>query len=222
MEYDDFELGALINAIGELARRSLGTLVPVFFAIFALGFAVDYFFGDAIWAGVVVGIGQFVIGYFFAKELARDAGLLAPGAIGPGFGAYFGVSFLVGLGTGIGYLLLIIPGIFLQIRWMFAFPILFSPEDNAQGTDSIARSWAMTGKVFWKLLAGWVMGLIFTAIAFYAYIYWAFVPDQPTHLLGLAVANAATAASAVYALLLGFAAFLLSRNDRAELERIFA
>jgi hypothetical protein len=156
------------------------------------------------------------------KGLAQHSGLLAEGEEGPGFGSYFGMSFVIGLGTSVGYLLLVLPGIFLSIRWMLAFPFLFSGKTYEGSDGAIGSSWAMTGPVFWKLLAGYIVSIVFTAIGIYAYVLYAGAFDPTMKHVWLAVAAIANAASTIYMLVLAFASFLLLRNDNEELARIFA
>ncbi len=62
-----------------------------------------------------------------------------------------GLGILVGLGTMLGMLLLIIPGIILALGWSIAAPVL---SLEGQGiTDSISRSWELTkGYKRWLLL----------------------------------------------------------------------
>lgn len=222
MQDTEFDFNVLIDAMGELARRSLATLVPVFLALVAVSLTVDFYFAEYALASFFVAVIQFVISYFLAKGLARHSGLLAEGDEGPGFWAYFGVSFVIGLGTSVGYLLLVLPGIFLSVRWMLAFPFLFSGETYDGSTGSISSSWAMTGPVFWKLLAAYIVSIVLLAISMYAYYLYASTLDPATEFVWLSVANVASAASTIYMLVLGFAAFLSLRTDKEELERIFA
>ena len=85
MQDTEFDFNLLIAAMGELAMRSLATLVPVFFALFASGLAVDYYFAEYSFAGLFAGVLQFVISYFLVKGLARHSGLLSEGDAAPGF-----------------------------------------------------------------------------------------------------------------------------------------
>lgn len=222
MQDRELDFNVLIDAMGELARRSLVTLVPVFVALVALGLTVDFYYADYSIASLFVGVAQLVISYFLMKGLARHSGLLAEGEEGPGFMAYFGVSLAIGLGTALGFLLLVLPGIFLSVRWMLAFPFLFSGETYEGSSGSISSSWEMTRPVFWKLLAGYIVSIVFLAISLYAYYHYAIALDRTTELVWLSVANVAGAASTIYMLVLGFAAFLVLRTDREELERVFA
>ena len=219
----DFEFPELIEAMGELVRKGLPTILPVLFALVALGFGVDYVLGDETGSVLIISIGQFVISYFLVVGLARDSGLLGENEDGPGFGSYFGLAFVMGLGIGVGFLLLVIPGIFLTIRWLLAFPILFSPDDyGEEGKGSLGQSFAWTGPVAWKLTAAWIIGFLLSGVSLLAYSWMGFAPDQMTMIIGYGVANLAAALNTVYTLVLGFAAFLLLRDDKAELEEVFS
>jgi hypothetical protein len=221
MEHE-FDFNLLIEAMSELVKRSLATLVPVFIALVASGLAVDYYLADYSWANLCVGVLQFVICYYLVKGLARHSGLLADGDEGPGFGAYFGLSFVIGLGTTLGYLLLVLPGIFLAVRWSLAFPFLFAGE-NYEGRDgAIGSSWAITGTVFWQILAAYSAAIVLTVISLFAYYQTGIAAGGAPLLAWLAVGNVTSAASTTFALVLGFASFLLLRTDREELTRIFA
>lgn len=222
MDNQEFEMADLFSAMAELAKRGLRTLIPVFAAIFILGLAIDYYLGDTLWGSFIIVIGQFAIGYFFAKELARDAGMIGESEHGAGFGQYFGASFLMSIGIILGFMLLILPGIYLQLRWTLAIPVLFSRTESDNWGAAINRSWELTSAVVLKLAAAWLIGMLLTALSFYAYWTWAFTDVGEPRLVGLAVANAATAASVIYFLVMGFAAFLLLRTDKDELQKVFA
>ena len=219
----DFEFPDLISSMGTLVQACLPTIIPVYFALFALGFGVDYLMGEEAFAGVIVAVGQFVISYFLVVGMARNSGVLTEGEAGPGFGSYFGLSFIMGIGITVGYFLLVIPGIFLTIRWLLAFPILFSPNDYGEdGKGALGQSFAWTAPVAWKLTAAWLLGALLMGISIYAYFWVGEGLDETRVMVGYGIANAAAAANTIYTLVLGFGAFLLLRDDRAELEEVFS
>jgi hypothetical protein len=83
------------------------------------------------------------------------------------FGAVLLVSILVGLAVGIGFLLLIIPGIILLVMFSVAIPVVV--VENRRGTDAMRRSWELVSNHFWHvlgvilvaaILAGIVSGLV--------------------------------------------------------------
>jgi len=70
------------------------------------------------------------------------------------FFPYMWVSILVGFAILLGFLLLIIPGIYLMVTFLFATYILFT--ENVRGQEALARSYRyVKGRwfsVFWRLL----------------------------------------------------------------------
>jgi TRAP-type C4-dicarboxylate transport system permease large subunit len=69
--------------------------------------------------------------------------------------------------VGIGFLLLIIPGIILLVMFSVAIPVVV--VENRRGTDAMRRSWELVSNHFWHvlgvilvaaILAGIVSGLV--------------------------------------------------------------
>jgi hypothetical protein len=85
-----------------------------------------------------------------------------------------GLSLLIGIGVGIGFVLLIVPGIILLLRWCVAVPVLVQERQGVLG--SMGRSAALTKGSRWALLGlflilivaaiviQWVAGLIVLAV----------------------------------------------------------
>jgi len=72
-----------------------------------------------------------------------------------------GMSLLIGIGVGIGFILLIVPGIILLLRWCVAVPVLVQERQGVFG--SMGRSAALTKGSRWALLGLFVI-LIVAAI----------------------------------------------------------
>ncbi|WAT18585.1 hypothetical protein OZN62_03110 [Aurantiacibacter sp. MUD11] len=217
-----FEFDELLAKMIELAQRSLVSLAPLFVVLTAVGLGVDYYLSDSTFAGLFLTIFQFVLSYFFVKKLAEVVGFIEEGEIGPGFGAYFGLSFVMGLGTGIGFLLLVLPGMYLTIRWILAYPMLFAPrESGGNPAEPLRASWQATGPVFWKLAVAYLFSLVALALTFY--IYWdpGFDELLRPQLIPLAIANVLSSAVLIYNIILGFAAFLLVSGDIHETVEVF-
>ena len=75
-----------------------------------------------------------------------------------------GLGILVGLGMILGFMLLIIPGIFIALGWSIAAPVLIVEGKGI--TDSISRSWELTkGYKRWILLLVIILIVISTIIS---------------------------------------------------------
>jgi len=59
-----------------------------------------------------------------------------------GFGVVFGVCLLSNLGIILGLILLIVPGVFLAIRWFAAVPAVIGEDVSVTG--ALAESWSKT------------------------------------------------------------------------------
>lgn len=90
----------------------------------------------------------------------RESGSIALKLIFP----LVGLSILYFLGVGLGFLLLIIPGIFLLLGWYLAVPILLVEKTGV--IDSFSRSWTLTsGYKRWILLIIVILWVISTVIS---------------------------------------------------------
>jgi hypothetical protein len=86
---------------------------------------------------------------------------------GGSFARFFLFSIAGGLAILLGLVLLVLPGIFLAVRWAAAAPALIS-EDLPLG-EAFGRSWRGTKTHFWSILllfaAIWVPTLLLAAVA---------------------------------------------------------
>jgi hypothetical protein len=69
-----------------------------------------------------------------------------------------GLSLLVGVGLGLGFLLLVVPGVILWTRWSVAVPALVLEGRGVTG--SMRRSWELVGG------RGWAVWRLFLRVAF--------------------------------------------------------
>lgn len=68
------------------------------------------------------------------------------------------ISILVGLAVGFGLILLVIPGIFLAVKFSVSIPALV--VEDRRGTDAMSRSWNITQGFFWHALGVWVVAFL--------------------------------------------------------------
>lgn len=112
------------------------TLIPVYW-----GATISYF--DSIVKGTPYSLGQAL-----GQSLSRWRHL-------------FLVYLLTSIAASFGFMLFIIPGIYLLIR--FSFADYFCITENMGPIESLKASWETTDKYFWQLLTG--LALIFVMIS---------------------------------------------------------
>ena len=94
--------------------------------------------------------------YYLGDETAgRPAGLKAAAKAGLEFWSrMFVTRFVVGVVLIVGFLLLVVPGIYLAVRLAVAEPLILAEE--VAGLDAMRRSWDLTKGKFWRVL-GWLV-----------------------------------------------------------------
>jgi uncharacterized membrane protein len=110
-------------------------------------------------------IGQAVILYG-AFQAMRGRPVVIGDALRRGFSRFLSllaISILVGLGVGIGFVLLIVPGIILALRWAVAVPACV--VENLGPIDSMRRSAQLTKGHRWKIFGMGVLILVLFIIA---------------------------------------------------------
>lgn len=128
-----------------------------------LSVAIDFILVIDNLSVLVLGIlTQLLVSFYFYKALLASSGYQANEG---NFGSFLAVSVVMGLGIGLGALLLIVPGIFLSIRWFIAIQILLS--EGVSPLDAMSQSWERTrgkaGEIFVSLLPAlglWVVSSI--------------------------------------------------------------
>jgi hypothetical protein len=153
----------------------------------------------------------------FGDALGRGIAVLLP---------IIGLSFLMYLGIGIGFMLLIIPGIYLLVRWSVAVPVLVHEQLGVLG--SMKRSSELTKGSRWRIfglfiiliVAIWILQLALGLLAL-----------AITSALGIVIATALVALlSAVTSVIASIAAavayvelrYVKEGTDVKELAEIFA
>jgi hypothetical protein len=72
------------------------------------------------------------------------------------------IGLLAGLAVGIGFVLLIIPGIFLLVKFCSCIPALV--VEGRKGTAALGRSWNLTTGFFWHVLGALVLAWLISAV----------------------------------------------------------
>jgi hypothetical protein len=209
---------------GEIIERMLGLLrdnaVPaaiVTIVLTALGTASDHYNPDAMFS-LPLSLGSAIAQYWITRQALAREGLLAADLSGA-VGAFIGVSILSGLGILLGLLLLIVPGIFLLLRWAPAVPLVLGIE-RLRATDALGESWRRTQGHWPAIGAAYALTLIPFAGALLAYAWEVY--ELPEQLAALAVANIMLNLWGISTWLLGVAVYQgFARRDH-ELEEVFA
>gem|GEM_PF-4085949 len=221
-EKADFTLDQLIGSVLELGRRSCAHCTLAFSLLASIGTVGDLLFPSTTSHTMVRAVLQLLVCFWLARELALQSGVAGQQGAKSVFGAYFVASLLIGVGLSIGYLLLVVPGIVLTVRWLVAIPLVFAARANGEVRGPLSRSWDMTGRHFWKLLAAFGIAIVLMGLAIAARSYPDVLADNQTRIASFAIANAAAALATIFEIVLGFAAFALMQDDKDDLARIFS
>lgn len=154
---------------------------------------------------------SYAAGYFLLIGMIVSSGIAPDGRKG-GFGAYFVVGILSGLGLILGFLLLVIPGLVLIARWAPAYGYALIEGEGV--TESLSRSWHATEPFFWPIMAASVLVMTLMGVGLVGYMYYAFDEANGYSLpWGIASNTLLAAANAMFSAL-GLAIFsLIERRD---------
>jgi hypothetical protein len=213
-------LGQIMDESVRLAQAAWPKGLLYVVVVTALGAFIDQQSGvNAGNAGnLMFSVVSFALGYVLTISMLRDGGLVPNGLTG-GFGSYFGASLLSGLGIGLGFLVLIIPGLVLLVRWAPAYGFVLGEGTGV--SEGLSKAWEQTGAHFWPLalalLPPVAINLGAAAIYFLASNEDGFI-SMPMSLL----ANGITSTAGVAITAVGLAAYALLRDRRDELVDVFA
>lgn len=170
-----FTIGDALSNAWKITKSNflflVGVIVVLFVIQFALGSVGEYLSRDIAWVGVVISIITVLI------QILLNVGAIAivlklVDGIKPSFSELFTttkpyvqfvlVTILMSLIVGVGFILLIIPGIMLAIGLQFATYLVV---DKGMGAvDALKKSWEITNGVKWKLLGFaiviWIVNLL--------------------------------------------------------------
>ena len=144
--------GAIFAGVGDVAMRH-GRI----WGLATLFMAVAYTLLDLVLPGedlgalasFVGGIANFFVTYHVTETLLRSEGLMSTSQ--RNYASVLGVSILSTLGAGLGFLVLIVPGLYLFARWSIATPLVIA--EGRAASDAMAESWRRTASSAWALVA---------------------------------------------------------------------
>lgn len=164
------EPGAVITRALDIYRENFGVLVPAAAALFAVQLVLAVVLGGDL--GVFVSLLSLVLGTFYqgmVVELVRD---VQDGRLDSSIGQLFAsvtpvlltllvVAFLFGVGVAIGFVLIVIPGLFLMTIWAVTAPVVVVERSGV--LDAFRRSHALVRGNGWSVFA--VILVVFVGLA---------------------------------------------------------
>jgi uncharacterized membrane protein len=169
-----FLIGLIVFIISAVAGGLIGGLG----ALFGGSGGQDQATGVAIIGGIADLLFQFLVtvplaygSYYAYLKAARDDGPEVSDlfvAYRRAFLSSVLTSVLLGICIGIGFLLLVIPGIILSVRLAFA-PLLVVDEGLGP-TAALAESWRRTSGHFWTIFGVWLLAIPITFIGLLLFV----------------------------------------------------
>jgi hypothetical protein len=146
--------GQAIGATVALVSSDLAIVLMMIAGIAAIATIIDV---TAPSASNVLNIPVLVVQYYVIRRLVDRNGLRSADRLG-GFGAFFIAGLLTGLAMILGFVLLILPGIYLSARWTMVDAVVVA--ENRGATEAMRRSWEATqGSVLPIIFAGLVIAI---------------------------------------------------------------
>jgi hypothetical protein len=155
------DAGDLLGETVRLMRVNAGLALLALGMMTATGVAADLYPDFMVFANIASLIVNLVLQYEISSALLRHYGLLERRSGGRRLWALLGLNMLSGIAILLGLVLLILPGIYLLVRWSAAVPALIS--EDAGITESLTRSEKAVEGRFWHVFAAialvWTVGI---------------------------------------------------------------
>ncbi|WP_447727980.1 hypothetical protein [Sphingomonas koreensis] len=207
----------IIERMFGLLRDNAVPVAITILALAALGTAWDYYNPNS-WLSLPLNIASAIAQYWIIRQALAREGLLAANLAGAP-ASYIGVSIVSGLGIMLGFVLLIIPGILLSLRWMPAVPLVLGAE-RLHANDALGEAWNQTSGHWQAIGAAYLLTLLPFAGAMFAYA-WETV-EIPEQLAALGTANLLLNLWMISSWMLSIAVYQGFASREREFEDIFA
>ena len=216
MDAAKFDVGQLFGAMGEEVQRNLVAMAIALTVLIAGNLAMDQWM-PGMSSFTVAGLLSLAVQYGLVRHALGQAGLLPEGAPSR-FGSLWGMNFVTGLLCVFGFILLVLPGVYMAARWMLAAPIIFA-EDKSM-SEGMSESWEATKESVWAIVgtllilfvAGYGIGM--------ATIFLSAAENPPVGIM--AIAYLFLFSPSVLGWLMAVGAYRLVANRNHSLEEIFA
>jgi hypothetical protein len=203
---------ALAVPLGVLPLVAFDTAVPdgdgVFGLIAAGAVPITLFL-----AAMLVGM---VVQFWFTTAMLRRS-------LEPDFGpllAYLGISLLSSFALAVGFLLLVVPGVILLVRWIMVMPLVI--ENRVPAMDSFAESWARTEGSGWAIFGTLAVLLVVILMLNGAGSVLSGLIVQDARIAAWLIESFASQAGTILSTAAGIAAYRWLGDSTREIEDVFA
>lgn len=130
-------LDGFLATFSALLRSHAAVLLPVAIAMTTIDTAVEIALDPTF--QIISGLAPMLVAFLLTRRIMRAEGLIEDGG---GFVRYFLVSALSTVGMILGAFLLILPGIFIAVRWGAATSLAIARD--LRTSEALSESWKLT------------------------------------------------------------------------------
>jgi len=201
----ELKIGAIIDKSLAVLERTVTPALIFFAALTAVDCVIKYFTATASpMSQLAAAPLQIVVAVFFSYQLLKamidKTGLRSRGDADV-FLAYFGLSVLYGLAVLLGFILLVLPALFLIARWSLAQPLVVARGDGVM--KAFGESWEKTsGNEFQIIVAAIVLVIVPQGLSVAAGVM--FAKDS---LLGIGLSQALASVGSILGMAMGVALY---------------
>ena len=191
----------------------------------ATGFAEGYTLGQSwqgsdggavgLFATIFAFVASIVLSYWLYSALTRRSQTVDFARFWP----WLGIWVLLTLGIVFGFILLIVPGLILLVRWAMVLPLVI--EGRMPAMDTLTESWERTSGYGWPIFGVLVVLFILVSVAGSVVQGIAGVLGGASSILGSVLAAAASEASNTLFVACAVAVYRLLRNQQEALTEVF-
>ncbi|WAT18583.1 glycerophosphoryl diester phosphodiesterase membrane domain-containing protein [Aurantiacibacter sp. MUD11] len=204
----ELKIGSIINATLDVIERNMVPALIFVMVVTAVNAAIAYLglsytsFTRELAKGAIAFVFAVAAAYVLFEVMLRKGNLVERKSDEELLG-YALLSILYSLGVGIGFILIIFPGLYFMARWSVAQPLVIARGNGA--IEAMKESWERTkGSEFSILIAIVILIIVPAAISFL--VTTGFEPDD---LLGITISQLISSASSMIGIAMGGALYRL-------------